>query len=80
MSFIFYPSCTVLADMPNNRYPVNNQRIVNGYDTNGAIPYQLRLDVENYRDGICGAVLISADLAISAAHCFWNHETGNVNM
>ena len=71
--------------MPNNRYPVNNQqqRIVNGYYTNGPIPYQLRLDrldVTPSLDGFCGAVLISADVAISAAHCFWDFDTGKVNM
>ena len=68
--------------MPNNRYPVNNQqqRIVNGYYTNWPIPYQLRLDrLDNRHDGFCGAVLISADVAISAAHCFWDPDTGKVN-
>ena len=70
--------------MPNNRYPVNNQhqRIVNGYYTNGPLPYQLRLDRLDWMDrmdGFCGAVLISADVAISAAHCFWDPNTGEVN-
>ena len=33
-----------------------------------------------FDDGVCGAVLISADLALSAAHCFWDFDTGKVNM
>ena len=42
-------------------------RIENGFQTEGPLPYQLRLDYRGYR--YCGATLISSKYAITAGHC-----------
>ena len=43
-------------------------RIENGFQTEGPLPYQLRLDYQGY-GRYCGATLISSKYAITAGHC-----------
>ena len=43
-------------------------RIENGFQTEGPLPYQLRLDYQGYIFH-CGATLISSKYAITAGHC-----------
>ena len=48
-------------------------RVVNGFDTGQALPYQLQLvfDVEGYKkQHFCGATLVTEKYATSAYHCF----------
>ena len=42
-------------------------RIENGFQTQGPLPYQLRLVYRGYH--YCGATLISSKYAITAGHC-----------
>ena len=49
-------------------------RIVNGFDTEGPLPYQLRLKarVSAWRVLNCGGILISSRFGITADHCIDN--------
>ena len=63
-----------IADFP--RVFQQNKRIVNGFDTEKALPYQLSILLKgsllsNYKDQhLCGATLLTSTFAISALHCF----------
>ena len=50
-------------------------RIENGFQTEGPLPYQLRLDYQGYRFH-CGATLISSKYAITAGHCLLRRNFG----
>ena len=61
------------ADFPKVFQQNSEGRIVNGFDTEKALPYQLSILVvaNKYRKfHICGATLLTANYAISALHCF----------
>ena len=45
---------------------IKENRIINGFPTEGPLPYQLR----SFFGGHCGATLISRKFAISAEHCY----------
>ena len=65
--YVFY----FTADFP--KVLQQNERIVNGFDTEKALPYQLSilLQLHYYQDQhICGATLLTSRYAISALHCF----------
>ena len=60
-------------------------RVVNGFDTGQALPYQLQLifDVLGQRQHFCGATLVTKKYAASAYHCFalqkYGHQDGKIN-
>ena len=60
------------ADFPDV-FKNQEGRVVNGFDTGQALPYQLQLvfDVEGYKkQHFCGATLVTEKYATSAYHCF----------
>ena len=70
------------ADFPKVFQQNGEERIVNGFDTEKALPYQLSILVvaNKYRKfHICGATLLTANYAISALHCFiiWDKSKPN---
>ena len=61
------------ADFPKVFQQNGEGRIVNGFDTEKALPYQLSILVvaNKYKKShICGATLLTSKYAISALHCF----------
>ena len=75
--YVFY----FTADFPKVFQKNGEERIVNGFDTEKALPYQLSIlvDVNNYKkQHICGATLLTSKFAISAIHCFVIEDRSNV--
>ena len=69
------------ADFPKVFQQNSEGRIVNGFDTEKALPYQLSILVvaNKYKKShICGATLLTSKYAISALHCFiiWDKSKG----
>ena len=61
------------ADFPKVFQQNGEGRIVNGFDTEKALPYQLSIMVDAglfKKSHICGATLLTSKYAISALHCF----------
>ena len=75
-----------LADFPEwLRRRSHFQKIINGFETEKPLPYQLYIEVEFLKDGIsytaeCGGTLIAPDLVISAHHCFEGIKDGKINV
>ena len=68
------------ADFPKVFQQNGEERIVNGFDTTKALPYQLSISVKTkdyLKKHICGATLLSSKFAISALHCFFTEDGGN---
>ena len=61
------------ADFPKVFQQNGEGRIVNGFDTEKALPFQLSIMVDAglfKKSHICGATLLTSKYAISALHCF----------
>ena len=62
----------------------HGKRIVRGYDTGKAIPYQLQLLIfsQKYNEDVhfCGATLVTRKYATSALHCFSGVNVGLIKM
>ena len=70
------------ADFPKVFQQNSEGRIVNGFDTEKALPYQLSIMVVAglfKKSHICGATLLTSKYAISALHCFiiWDKSKPN---
>ena len=70
------------ADFPKVFQQNSEGRIVNGFDTEKALPYQLSIMVVAglfKKSHICGATLLTSKYAISALHCFiiWDKSEPN---
>ena len=70
------------ADFPKVFQQNGEGRIVNGFDTEKALPYQLSIMVVTglfKKSHNCGATLLTSKYAISALHCFiiWDKSKPN---
>ena len=68
------------ADFPKVFQQNGEERIVNGFDTTKALPYQLSISVvtkDYLKKHICGATLLTSKYALSALHCFVIMDDGN---
>ena len=68
------------ADFPEVFQQHGEERIVNGFDTGKALPYQLSILVvtkDYLKQHICGATLLTSKFAISALHCFVIEDGSN---
>ena len=60
---------TFPADFPDV-FKNREGRVVNGFDTGQALPYQLQLVFGDQQQHFCGATLVTEKYATSAYHCF----------